>query len=116
MTLQTSKSYSSEDEKVARYAKALGHPARIVILRFLDKQCACFAGNLAEQLPIAASTVSQHLKELKDAGLIQGTVMPPTIKYCINRTNWAEAQSLLYGLFERAPRDKSVNESLSCIS
>ena len=93
------KTYSATDEKVARYAKALGHPARIVILRFLDQQCACFAGNLAEQLRIAASTVSQHLKELKLAGLIKGTVTPPTIRYCIHRENWEEARILLADLF-----------------
>lgn len=101
--IEPTRSYSLEDEKLARYAKALGHPARIVILRFLDQQCACFAGNIADQLPIAASTVSQHLNELKAAGLIQGTVAPPTIKYCINRVNWAEAQSLLKNLFDHTP-------------
>jgi predicted transcriptional regulator len=108
----TSKSYIPEDEKVARYAKALGHPARIVILRFLDQQCACFAGDIVEQLPIAASTVSQHLSELKDAGLIQGEVSPPTIKYCINRTNWAEAKALLAGLFgEEQVMKSNANET-----
>ena len=94
-----SKPYDGTDEKLARYAKALGHPARVVILRFLNEQCACFAGNIAEQLPIAASTVSQHLNELKAAGLIQGTVTPPTIKYCIHREHWAEAQRLLIDFF-----------------
>jgi DNA-binding HxlR family transcriptional regulator len=113
----TLKSYTLEDGKVARYAKALGHPARIVILRFLDKQCSCFAGNIAEQLPIAASTVSQHLNELKEAGLIQGTVTPPTIKYCINRTNWAEAKELLYSLFEgESFQERSDNEMLNTYS
>lgn len=107
------KSYTPDDEQIARYAKALGHPARIVILRFLDKQCACFAGNLAERLPISASTVSQHLNELKEAGLIQGTVTLPNIKYCINRTNWEEAKGLFYGLFEDTScREKPDNDLL----
>lgn len=111
------KSYKLEDEKVARYAKALGHPARIVILRFLDQRCACFAGNIAEQLPIAASTVSQHLNELKDAGLIQGEVSSPTIKYCINQANWAEAKVLLADLFGAEPKSKiDAKEMQNCCS
>jgi len=109
--------YKLDDEKVARYAKALGHPARIVILRFLDHRSACFAGNIAEQLPIAASTVSQHLNELKDAGLIQGEVSPPTIKYCINQANWAEAKLLLAELFGEEPKVKlNAKEMQNCCS
>jgi predicted transcriptional regulator len=92
--------FTAEDEKLALYAKALGHPIRVFILRFLEKQCACFAGDISEQLPIANSTVSQHLKALKEAGLIQGTINPPTIKYCINKQNWAEAQKLFADFFE----------------
>jgi len=91
----TSQPYSITEEKLAAYAKALGHPARIFILNFLSHQCPCFAGDLSERLPIAPSTVSQHLKALKEAGLIQGTIAPPTIKYCIKRENWAEAKALL---------------------
>ena len=92
--------YTLDDEKLARYAKALGHPARVFILRFLEKQCSCFAGDISEKLPIANSTVSQHLTALKDAGLIQGTINPPTIRYCINQENWAEAKILFQTLFQ----------------
>ncbi|MDZ7879789.1 MAG: winged helix-turn-helix domain-containing protein [Saprospiraceae bacterium] len=92
--------YTLADEKLARYAKALGHPARVFILRFLEKRCSCFAGDISEQLTIANSTVSQHLTALKEAGLIQGTINPPTIKYCINKENWAEAKALFCTLFE----------------
>ncbi len=91
--------YTPESEKLAAYAKALAHPARIFILQFLSKQCGCFAGDISEQLPIAASTVSQHLKTLKEAGLIQGTLNPPTILYCIHKTNWEEAKTLFGGFF-----------------
>jgi ArsR family transcriptional regulator len=93
--------YTPDDEKLARYAKAMAHPARIFILRFLENQQGCFAGNIAEKLPIAASTVSQHLKELKDAGLIRGTINPPTIKYCIEAEKWAEAKALFDVFFEK---------------
>lgn len=71
------------DARLAAYCKALGHPHRVHILRFLVSQQACFAGEIADQLPIAASTVSQHLKHLKDAGLIQGEVDGPRRCYCV---------------------------------
>ncbi|MBN8685098.1 MAG: winged helix-turn-helix transcriptional regulator [Chitinophagales bacterium] len=93
--------YTIQEEKLAGYAKAIAHPARIFILNFLDRQCVCFAGDLSERLPIAPSTVSQHLKALKDAGLIQGTINPPTIKYCINRSNWEEAKALFADFFDK---------------
>lgn len=97
-------SYNTKQERIARYAKALAHPARIFILEFLDRQCACFAGNIVDVLPIAQSTVSQHLKELKDAGLIQGTVDPPRVRYCINRENWAEAKTLFTVFFDKTEK------------
>ncbi|MES2520521.1 MAG: winged helix-turn-helix domain-containing protein [Bacteroidota bacterium] len=93
------KPYTEKDEKLAQYAKAMGHPVRIFILQFLDTQCSCFAGDISEQLPIAKSTVSQHLTALKEAGLIQGTITPPTIKYCINKSNWEEAKELFKVFF-----------------
>ncbi|WP_075601622.1 ArsR/SmtB family transcription factor [Saccharicrinis aurantiacus] len=83
-----------KDKKIARYAKALGHPVRIYVLNLLSEQSCCYSGDLSEKLPIAKSTLSQHLKELKDAGLIQGEIESPKIKYCINKQNWSEAQLL----------------------
>ena len=79
-------------KKTARYAKAMGHPIRVYILELLSKQSCCYSGDLSEVLPIAKSTLSQHLKELKKSGLIQGETEPPKIKYCLNRENWEEAQ------------------------
>ncbi len=83
---------TDEQKKMARYAKAMGHPIRIYILELLSKQSCCYSGDLTEDLPIVKSTLSQHLKELKDAGLIQGEIEAPRIKYCINKENWIEAQ------------------------
>ena len=80
-----SKKYTLEQEQIARFAKAMGHPARMAILEFLAKQDCCFFGDIHEELPIAKATVSQHLKELKEAGLIQGEIETPKVKYCINR-------------------------------
>ena len=90
--------FSTEQEQVARFAKALGHPVRVYILELLSKQSCCFSGDLAEELPIARSTLSQHLSELKDAGLIQGSIEHPKIRYCINRDNWKLASELFSNL------------------
>jgi ArsR family transcriptional regulator, arsenate/arsenite/antimonite-responsive transcriptional repressor len=94
------KVYTDKQEKTARYSKALGHPARVFIIDFLLKNAGkcCYSGDMADELPIARSTLSQHLKELKAAGLIQGEINPPYIKYCINKGGWAEAKELL-GIF-----------------
>lgn len=99
--MTVSKIFSNNQEKTARYAKALGHPVRIYVMDLLSKQSCCYSGDLSEDLPIAKSTLSQHLKELKEAGLIQGEIESPRIKYCINKENWAEARELLFGLLNR---------------
>lgn len=90
---------TKEQEQLARFAKALGHPIRIAILQMLANQSCCYHGDMSEVLPIAKSTLSQHLNELKDAGLIQGEITPPTVKYCINRENWALVQKLFSVFF-----------------
>ena len=87
--------FTPEQEQTARFAKAMGHPVRIAILQLLNAQSCCYHGDMAEELPIAKSTLSQHLNELKDAGLIQGDITPPSTKYCINRENWKLAKLLL---------------------
>ena len=91
--------YDDDIKQMARFAKALGHPTRLLILKHLDSQSCCFTGDLVEVLPIAQSTVSQHLKELKEAGLIQGEVNPPKVRYCINQENWAKAKNLFNEFF-----------------
>lgn len=93
------KDYTLHQEHLARFAKAMGHPARIAILEFLAKQTECYFGDIHEELPIAKATVSQHLKELKEAGLIQGEIETPRVKYCINRENWKLAHKLFGELF-----------------
>ena len=85
---------TEKQKKIARYAKAMGHPIRMYVLELLSKQSCCYSGDLTEELPIVKSTLSQHLKELKDAGLIQGEIEAPKIKYCIHSENWKEAQDL----------------------
>lgn len=90
---------TEEQAVLARFAKALGHPVRIYVLQLLARQSCCYSGDLSEVLPIAKSTLSQHLKELKNAGLIQGEIEPPKIKYCLNRENWNTAKKLFENLF-----------------
>ena len=85
---------TEKQEKTSRYAKAMGHPVRMYVLELLSNQSCCYSGDLSDELPIAKSTLSQHLKELKEAGLIQGETELPKIKYCINRKNWEEARQL----------------------
>lgn len=92
--IMTKEQITEEQKKVARYAKAMGHPIRMYILEMLSNQSCCYSGDMSEELPIVKSTFSQHLKELKNAGLIQGEIEAPRIKYCINKENWAEAQQL----------------------
>jgi DNA-binding transcriptional ArsR family regulator len=91
---------TEKQRKIARYAKAMGHPIRMYVLELLSKQSCCYSGDLTEELPIVKSTLSQHLKELKDAGLIQGENEAPKIKYCINKENWKEAQELFKGFLQ----------------
>lgn len=93
------KEYSIRNEQLARFAKALGHPARISILDFLLKQETCYFGDIHDELPIAKATVSQHLKELKDAGLIQGEIETPKVRYCINKENLKQARQIFDDFF-----------------
>ncbi len=93
--------YSDVTEQTARFAKALSHPVRLAILKHLSNQSCCFTGDLVAVLPMAQSTISQHLKELKDAGLIQGDILPPRVKYCIHQENWNKAKRLFETLFNQ---------------
>lgn len=101
-----SKEYTERQEQLARIAKAMGHSARIAILQFLAERNTCYFGDIHEELPIAKATVSQHLKELKDAGLIQGEVETPKVKYCINREMWCLARELFQEFYSLRVCDK----------
>lgn len=92
--------------EIALIAKALSHPVRVFILQKLSvMNTCCYSGNLVEELPVGRSTLSQHLKELKFAGLIQGEIEPPFIKYCINRENWDNARKLMNSLFNNSEKN-----------
>jgi DNA-binding transcriptional ArsR family regulator len=99
MGLSKTEDFTLRENKIARYAKALAHPARVAILRILLKQQACICGDIVDILPLSQSTVSQHLKELKEAGLVQGDVEGVTVCYCINEEGWNEAKKIFEELF-----------------
>jgi len=96
--------FTDDQIQLARIAKALGHPVRIAILQMLASQSCCYHGDMSEVIPVAKSTLSQHLNELKEAGLIQGEFTPPTVRYCINQENWAAARALLGGFIDHVAR------------
>ena len=94
-----SREYTDKTNKIAKYAKALAHPARIAILKLLIQKQACICGDIVEELPLSQSTVSQHLKELKNAGLIKGDIEGVTVCYCIDENEWNIAKNYLNELF-----------------
>lgn len=89
--------FTEEQNKMAMLAKALGHPARIAILQYLLQQKSCVCGDIVDELPLAQATVSQHLKELKAAGIIQGEIEGTTTCYCISPTGWELLRSHFIG-------------------
>lgn len=98
--MNNKKAFTEDQEQIARFAKALGHPVRIAIVEMLLNQSCCYHGDMSEVIPVAKSTLSQHLNELKDAGLIQGTITLPTVRYCINKEKWELAQKLFRNFLE----------------
>ena len=93
-------SFDNQQLRMAELAKAIGHPARIAILQFLLKQQSCICGDIVEELPLSQSTVSQHLKELKAAGIIQGEISGVKTCYCINGKTWKEMEEVFGGFFK----------------
>ncbi len=84
--------FTDKQNEIATLIKALGHPARVAILEYLLKVNACICSEIVEELPLAQPTVSQHLKELKNAGLIKGSIEGNTVCYCIDEKNFAKLQ------------------------
>jgi len=99
MGLSKTEKFTEEQNRMAVLAKALGHPARIAIIEYLTRAQSCVCGDIVNELPLSQSTVSQHLKELKDAGLIKGTIEGPSVCYCINAEVWESAKSQFGNLF-----------------
>ena len=100
MGLTKTEGFTKSQVELATLAKALGHPARIAILQFLAQQKTCMCGDIVDKLPLSQSTVSQHLKELKNAGLIRGNIDGPSVCYCIDEKNWAKVKKGLGELLQ----------------
>ncbi len=97
--------FTLEQNELAQMAKAIGHPARIAILEYLIRANACINSDLVQELGLAQATISQHLKELKQMGLIKGNVEGTSMNYCINKQVWESYRNKFNALFE------SVEES-----
>ena len=95
MGLVKTEKFSDTQNQIALLAKAFGHPARVAIIQHLFKINSCVCGDLVQEIGLAQPTISQHLKELKNLGLIQGTIEGTSVCYCINIENWINIKSLL---------------------
>lgn len=100
MAYSKKQEFSISEIKASEIAKALSHPARVAILKYLSEQKFCICNDLVEHLPLSQSTVSQHLKELKNAGLIHGEIDGPRVCYCIDKENWKTAKNIFADLFK----------------
>ncbi|KFB02011.1 ArsR family transcriptional regulator [Mangrovimonas yunxiaonensis] len=95
MGLAKSELFTDKQNQIAQLAKVFGHPARVAILEHLFKIDSCVCGDLVNEIGLAQATISQHLKELKQLGLIKGTIEGTSVCYCIDKTNWAQMKQLL---------------------
>lgn len=104
-----SEKFTDQQNQIALFSKAFGHPARVAILQHLFKINACICGDLVEEIGLAQPTISQHLKELKNLGLIKGTVDGPRVCYCINHENWVEMKKIMFQFL-----DQDLSKSECC--
>ena len=93
--------FTKEQNELACLAKAFAHPARIAILQHLLEANKCINGDLVNELGLAQATISQHLRELKNAGIIQGNIEGVSMSYCINSEKWQQVQKLFNGMFDK---------------
>lgn len=111
MAIAKTEAFTKKEQDLAAFAKAIGHPARVAILKVLAQQNECVCGQIVEVLPLAQSTVSQHLKGLKEAGLISGTVEGTNTCYCINWKAFSAFKEEFNSLFDKL---KVKNEKACC--
>ncbi len=107
MGLTKADEFTLKDNRIAGYAKALAHPARVAILQLLIKKQSCICGDIVDELPLSQSTVSQHLKELKNAGLIKGEIEGAKSCYCIDAKEWEQAKQYMKTFFDNYVADKN---------
>ena len=104
MGLTKTKLFEKRQNKIATLAKAFDHPARVAIIEYLLQNNTCICNDLVNELPLSQSTISQHLKELKQIGIIKGEVEGPKLNYCIDEKVWEEAKDIFIDLFSKFKR------------
>ncbi len=109
MGISKTQLFEDKQNKMAVLAKALGHPARLAILEYLLNYKTCICNDLVNELPLSQSTVTQHLKELKQIGLIKGEIEGPKVNYCIDEKVWGEAKDMFISLFARFVADNDCD-------
>ncbi|KGL59726.1 MULTISPECIES: helix-turn-helix transcriptional regulator [unclassified Polaribacter] len=105
MGLTKSEIFTEEQNQIAKIAKVLGHPARIAILDFLIKSKSCVCGDLVKEIGLAQPTISQHLKELKNVGIIKGSIEGTSVCYCIHQENWEQIKNILGQFLNKNPTE-----------
>lgn len=101
MGVTKSELFKKKQNRIAMLAKAFDHPARVAIIEFLLNRQTCICNDLVNELPLSQSTITQHLRELKQIGMIKGEVEGPRVNYCINEKVWGEARDIFLNLFSR---------------
>ncbi|MFH6768899.1 metalloregulator ArsR/SmtB family transcription factor [Gaetbulibacter aquiaggeris] len=109
MGLTKTEIFTDQQNTIALIAKAIGHPARVAILQHLIKINSCICGDLVEEIGLAQPTISQHLKELKNMGIIKGNIEGTSVCYCINEEKWAEIEKLFASFLSQKP-----NNAINC--
>ncbi|MBN2682730.1 MAG: winged helix-turn-helix transcriptional regulator [Bacteroidales bacterium] len=100
MTYSKTENFDQNSRDIAKVCKALAHPARIAILKYLAEQKVCISGDITTEIPLSRTTVSQHLQELKNAGIIHGEISGTRVNYCLCKENVEMVKSLLNGFLE----------------
>lgn len=103
MGISKTELFTPQQNQVAQVAKLFAHPARVAILEYLFRTQTCFCGDLVQEIGLAQATISQHLRELKQAGIIQGTISGPSVCYCINPEKWNEIRTIFNTVFDSYP-------------
>lgn len=109
MGLTKTEIFSTQQNQLALIAKAFAHPARVAILQHLFKINSCICGDLVEEIGLAQPTISQHLKELKNLGLIKGSIEGTSVCYCIDEANWTSMKTLISDFL-----NQDVNQNNDC--
>jgi len=109
MGLTKTEIFSTEQNEISKMAKAFGHPARVAIIQYLFKINSCICGDLVDEIGLAQPTISQHLKELKNIGLIKGNIDGTSICYCIDKDNWSDMKTMMSEFL-----NQDLNENNNC--